>query len=473
MKPPRLTLANVLAVFTGGCLWVSAPACFAAPADLVAELQRLVAAQQRQIDALQLRLAALEQSPSVAAPTHAPSAAVPISPLSEPADRRSAAVTDLSSEVGRFPDAAIVRASHFPRAVIIPGTDLSLRLGGFAQVDASVDFGRIRSPAVFLASSIAEEPGRHSRTRLSARQTRLNVDVRGNTVKGESRVFVEGDFGGDGGEERLANGSTFRLRHAFGQIGRFYAGQYWSAFADVSAFPETLDPAAPAGKSVTRQTGVRYVHPLESFGTWSLALENPSSDLTGAVARRESMPDLLLVLRRENTRGHLQVAGLLRRFVGAAATGREADAVGYGVNITGHLGLATGGGRDRLSAGLVHGEGVGRYLAELAGLGLDATLEEARFELAPTRATGAYLSGQHWWTPQWRSTVAVGVVEASTEGGDPSVTFERSTTLLGNLLWNPVAPLTLGLEAIWGQRAERDGNRHDALRILSTARLAF
>jgi hypothetical protein len=452
----------------------------AATDPAVAELRALVENQQRQIDELRARLAELA-APTAAAPAPAPTLAGDTTPAL-PATTTSSARSDEPAPsaadanafgVGRFPDAAVVRSGTFPRAFTIPDSNLSVRVGGFVQADALADFGEMRSPYNFLASSIVRDGGNRARTNLTARNTRLNLDVRGDTVRGPGRIFIEGDFAGDGGSELVSNGTSFRLRHAFAQLGPFYAGQYWSAFVDLSALPETLDQTAPAGKSVTRQTGVRYVHRLPDFGLLSIALENPNVDVRGATSTREDVPDLLLTLRRDGARGHVQLTAVGRRLVAADSAGDEAEAVGYGANLTAQLHLASGEGRDRLSAGLIGGEGLGRYVVELAGLGLDARIQPADDSLDPTPVFGGYLSGQHWWTPRLRSTLAAGLVQAGVTAPDPAVSFERATTLLGNLLWNPVPPLTLGTELIWGRRENRDGSDDTALRLLTTARFSF
>ena len=61
----------------------------------------------------------------------------------------------------------------------------------------------------------------------TARQTRLNFEVREETGHSSLRAFIEGDFEGDG--------ESFRLRHAFGQYEYLLAGKTWSNFANVHA----------------------------------------------------------------------------------------------------------------------------------------------------------------------------------------------------------------------------------------------
>ena len=41
--------------------------------------------------------------------------------------------------------------------------------------------------------------------------------------------------------------TTFRLRHAYGELGGFGAGQTWSPFMDPDVFPNSLEYWGPTG----------------------------------------------------------------------------------------------------------------------------------------------------------------------------------------------------------------------------------
>jgi hypothetical protein len=79
--------------------------------------------------------------------------------------------------------------------------------------------------------------GWYGRTFFDASETRLNLTTRAPTPFGKLKVFVEGDFQG--------SGNSLRLRHAYGEVGRFLAGQTNSTFMDASAQPSTLDNEGP------------------------------------------------------------------------------------------------------------------------------------------------------------------------------------------------------------------------------------
>src|SRR5437588_1003251 len=188
----------------------------------------------------------------------------------------------------------------FPRSFLIPGTDTSIRVGGF--VDETLDYYFVGGPpngnqstTVGVTGNLESAPlNTHALTTVpgfptpgnlvpqstassrgngvfsqSPRETRLNVETRTPTAWGESRTFIEFDFAGVG------NGSGFlgsnlttvsdslipRLRYAYGSLGGFLAGQANSNFSDPDANPETLDFGGPAGfAGVTRIPQIRYTY---------------------------------------------------------------------------------------------------------------------------------------------------------------------------------------------------------------------
>src|SRR5262245_23722930 len=90
--------------------------------------------------------------------------------------------------------------------------DYTVKLGGFVKVDLIHDFDEIGSTDSFdprtIPTNDESDPG--TNTRVHARSSRINLDIRTPTSIGPMRAFVEGDFFSD------QNG--FRLRHAYGTV---------------------------------------------------------------------------------------------------------------------------------------------------------------------------------------------------------------------------------------------------------------
>jgi len=70
------------------------------------------------------------------------------------------------------------------------------------------------------------------------RQSRLGVKSSTPTKYGALKTQFEFELFGTGVD---AGQTTFRLRHAYGELGQFGAGQTWSPFMDIDVFPNSLE----------------------------------------------------------------------------------------------------------------------------------------------------------------------------------------------------------------------------------------
>ena len=96
--------------------------------------------------------------------------------------------------------------------------------------------------------------------------------------------------------------TTFRLRHAYGELGYWGAGQTWSPFMDIDVFPNSLEYWGPTGMVFFRNVQVRWM-PIQGDTRLTLALERPgASGDAGLLADR---------IELQNVRGRISVARLL------------------------------------------------------------------------------------------------------------------------------------------------------------------
>jgi Porin subfamily/DcaP outer membrane protein len=218
---------------------------------------------------------------------------------------------------GPVPGAGLVGGS-FPRSFLIPGTDTSLRVGGF--VDETIDYYFQGGPANGVQSTTVGDTGNLNGVPLSSggrkvpgypspgnfvpvnvqssrgngvfdqspRESRLNVETRTPTAYGEARTFIEFDFAGtnnnsasgQNGQTSVSDSLIPRLRYAYGTLGGFLSGQANSNFADPDANPETLDFGGPAGEAgLVRVPQVRYTYAGPWGSAFSAAAEAPETDI--------------------------------------------------------------------------------------------------------------------------------------------------------------------------------------------------
>jgi hypothetical protein len=149
------------------------------------------------------------------------------------------------------------------------------------------------------------------------RQTRFGVMTSTPTRFGDLKTQFEFELFGTGVD---AGQTTFRLRHAYGELGQFGAGQTWSPFMDIDVFPNQLEYWGPSGMVFFRNVQLRWM-PVRSDRTRViLALERPGAsadqgiyadriDLQG-VRSKFNAPDVSRQVRIMRGWGYL-IGGLL------------------------------------------------------------------------------------------------------------------------------------------------------------------
>jgi hypothetical protein len=106
------------------------------------------------------------------------------------------------------------------------------------------------------------------------------------------------------------------------------------------------------------------------------------------------------------------------------------------------------------------------------GLAASNVLFKTAFQYS---ANGGY---QHWWTPNLRSTIAAGVahqdVNSQLIGPQQASTFTKEQwNAFANLVWNPVAFITTGVEYMYGKRITVSNGKGNENVIIGKWRVAF
>src|SRR4029453_10832267 len=199
-----------------------------------------------------------------------------------------------------------------------------MEIYGFTMLDAIFDFEQ-NDPDWFdvvrptKLPAFDDEFGEDGRFYESVRHSRFRVKTYTPTSYGELKTVFEFELFGVGVD---AGQTTFRLRHAWGELGHFGAGQYWSTFMDPDVFPNELEYWGPNGLVWFRNVQVRWM-PLQGDNELFVALERPGATADAGrfadrielqnVLGRFPAPDLAAHYKTGRDWGHVQVAGLYRR----------------------------------------------------------------------------------------------------------------------------------------------------------------
>src|SRR6185295_14919005 len=188
-----------------------------------------------------------------------------------------------SRGTGRYPGiwlaaaAMLVTGASGARAQTPPDNGRTqIDVYGFAMLDMGYSFKQ-NHPDWFdvirptKLPAVANEFGEDGRFYSGVRQSRLGVKSFSPTSLGELRTTFEFELFGTGVD---AGQTTFRLRHAYGELGQFGAGQTWSPFMDPDVFPNSLEYWGPTGMAFFRNVQMRWM-PLMGANAVTVALERP------------------------------------------------------------------------------------------------------------------------------------------------------------------------------------------------------
>ena len=360
----------------------------------------------------------------------------------------------------------VVSAGDFPGSIRIPGSDAAIKFGARVRTAVVLTLDPLGTDDRFLTNSIpvgvADTVGEAKRTNISARASRLNIEFRTPGGAEEVRAFFEGDFAGAG--------NAFRLRHAYAQYRGVIAGQTWSTFSDPAVDLEDLDFEGVSSENVIRQPQLRYWWRYRKTQRIALAMETPSVSITGGTGVN-LFPDVIARDFIELAKGgHVQVAGVVRQIRGEAIPGQVRTTWGAGGTVSGMVNVPLKQLTDRFMFQMNGGTGIARYINDLNSLGgQDGVFDPATGELKALPALGWYVGYEHRWkewthlsTMNLRSTALWSFVVVDNFAFQPANAYERTNRFALNTVYSPSSRVDVGLEYIYGQRENHDGQSANA-----------
>jgi DcaP outer membrane protein len=350
-------------------------------------------------------------------------------------------------------------AGSFPRSFLIPGTDTSIAISGFARLNidwflsgAAAGNGISGEPnntidengvllstplnvgALCVSAACDENRRLHAQSTgnfgMNVRESRLRVETRTPTAWGPASTVIEFDFaGGSVGKLHVPDSLSPRLRLAYGTLGPWLAGQAYSLFNDLASHATTLDFGGQVGESGTvrppqlRYTwktpypGIEIAGDIEAPDTTlispTFALDRSGTTTVGGVpVVKNSFPDFVGRIDFHQPWGHLSVRGVLTddqvndgRFISRTY-------LGYGGAISGDVKpMWFGWTKDDITWGFTIGTGMNRYFNSSTAFDLVTNMTHLPTSLAAanaifvTQASGweGGVGYEHWWTPTIRS----------------------------------------------------------------------
>ena len=369
--------------------------------------------------------------------------------------------------------------------------DRSIEIYGFAMLDTGYSF-KTNHPDWFdtirptKLPSFEGEFAPEGKFYMGVRQSRFGVKTSTPTKWGELKTIFEFELFGTGVD---AGQTTFRLRHAYGELGKFGAGQYWTAFGDVDAFPNTFEYWGPNGLVWFRNVQIRFM-PFKGRNELTLALERPgASGDQGVFAGRIELagirpqfrvPDFTGNVRFNRDWGHIQASWILGSIKWVDTD--DTDAFDFsGSDLRAGLSLTTVLNFNKDNIGrfqATYGQGTQNYMND-APLDVGAKFNDDFLVVNPLRPTlqrtpewevilpiegraipmfamSSFLD--HTWNKKFTSAFGYSMLNMENTSAQAPGAFRRGQYAIANLLWSPIENFVMGGEYQWGRR----NNFHDS-----------
>jgi len=363
-----------------------------------------------------------------------------------------------------------------------------LEVYGYVMTDFGFDFNQI-NPDWFDTERPTKLPafenefGRDGRTFAGVRQTRFGVKGFEPTRFGELKTLFEWELFGVGVD---TGQTTFRLRHAYGELGHFGAGQTWSPFMDIDIFPNSIEYWGPNGMAFFRNVQVRWM-PIQGATRLTFALERPgSSQDPGRLADRIEIqnivarfpwPDISGEFRYGGNWGYVEAAGIMgqTRLDDALRDRFNLDNTvdRWGADFTSNIKV---GAKDVIKLGYVFGQGMENYMndapADIAGVPRIDLVRPIEAAALPFAGLSAFYD--HYWNDRWSSSAGYSQLDIENTALQLPDSFHRGQYALANLLHYPADNVMVGGEFQWGRRKNfSDGFRVNDYKLQFSFRFNF
>jgi hypothetical protein len=366
-----------------------------------------------------------------------------------------------------------------------------LEISGQIMLDAIYDGKRVASgwnstlrPSKIPVNCPGDDGcGKEGETIMSVRQSKIAFNGFIPTALGELKTEFSWDLYDNGGNDATRP----HLLNAWGEIGTFGAGQYYTLFMDADVFPNTIDYWGPSGMVYIRNAQLRFTPYSHDGLKIATSLEAPGSGIdTGKVglidpnlsaSSHQEIPDFIVNVRKDADWGHAQAAAIYRKLSADVSgtldpDGRSVSEDGYGLNLSGVLNTSS---TDRIVAQFAIGRGIAGYMND-GGNDLAPRNYLAlgvRPHAEAVESIGWLVYYDHYWSDKWSSSIGYSEhIQDNTDGqSDSALKYGRYGSV--NLLYYPVKNIMTGAELLWGQREDNDGSRGEDNRVQFSSKFTF
>lgn len=292
---------------------------------------------------------------------------------------------------------------------------------------------------------------------IGLNQSRLGFEVTRRTkTRGDIFIRIESDFQGFDG--------SFRIRHAYGQIGGILVGQTWSLFNNVSYLPATVSKTV--GRIGLRTPQLRYSRTINKNMTWNAAIEfsspviNIPDSINGTLL--QVIPDLTGKYSYRSDRISFRISAVISTISGRVDSSAIEYSFGFGGSFSGSMKLKKNG---RIYLSVTSGKAISHFMDLFHDKGEDIAFNPQKENFRALTSTSGYLGYSRKLPKNFSANISFGMAAISNKDFQPGDTYSYSYNALLNAFWAPVQGARVGLEYANGQRFDKDGSRGIANRV--------
>lgn len=348
---------------------------------------------------------------------------------------------------------------------------VALGIGGYLKAVGMYDFDGAVDNNEFYTNLIPVplDPARRQRFGANANRSSIFLKmVTSETPVGRIIVYMQTDFGGDGGKYGL------RLKQAYVSIGHVTLGKARSTFADGPAMAPTIDDQGPSGQVTSKNMMVQYMSSSMKGFRWAIAAELPPASYTVSHTTEsinQRFPDIPAFVQYgwgENS--HVRASGILRELsYRNTAADKNHFVTGWGAQISAVADIVGG---LRFFGHYTYGKGIASYINDLDGEGYDL-VPGADGRLKAAAVTGWTAGLQYNFTKNLFATGSYSraqVYDCADLGGD---SYRYTQYIAANVFYTPWDDFRLGIEYLHGTRKNYDGESGHANRIAAMLQYSF
>jgi hypothetical protein len=348
------------------------------------------------------------------------------------------------------------------RGLVILSKDRMLRMRILGSIRTSINFTDQNLPdhQTFNPYEIPTNVDTKSPNFFAGlQQTRLGIEVTRQTgSSGDLFIRFEGDF---------KNSTTsLRVRHAYGQLGRFLIGQTWSLLNNVSYQPALVSLDGPASGSGLRTPQVRYSRQIKQGMAWNTAVEYSAPDIqvpdSVDVTILPVIPSFTARFSHYTDLISYRFAAVITTISGRVESNSISYVMGYGGSFASKLKMKRNG---EFFLQFTAGKAITNFMDCFNGKNEVMAYNPATGRFETLFSTGGYIAYEHHLPKDFTTSLTGGIAAIKNKDFQPDHAHNLSFNVLLNLFWQPVDGARLGIEFANGRRYDKDGTWDLANRV--------